>query len=315
MKHLLLLSGECCELAKAELELFAGAKAIEQDGNVLIADAEKFDYSRPAFTKISAVFLFSCKKNELEKKIKEFEWQKYYKGSFFVRLVHIEQSMAGRIADIIWKKLKNPKVDFKNPKSVFVFIQQKDNVYCGLLLNENTEKFHARKAHKRPAFSPVSLHPKLARAVVNLTGIKKGIILDPFCGTGGILIEAGLMKLKPIGSDIDADMLKKAKTNLEALKIKSYKLLKKDATTIKIKADAVATDPPYGKASSLHKQNMKKLYSEFLANAYNILKKKSRLVIIFPNGISVKSKFKIIKRINIPIHKSLTRTINVLEKR
>lgn len=314
MKHLFLLSGENKELARAELGLFAGVKAIRQDKNVLVAGAGKFDYTRPAFTKIAASSLFSCKKNKLEKKIDSFEWQKHYKGSFYVKTMHMEQGMARFIADIIWNKLKNPKVSFKNPKSVFVFIQQNNNVYCGLLLHENLEKFDARKAHIRPGFSPVSLHPKLARALVNLTGIKKGILLDPFCGTGGILIEAGLMGIKCIGSDIDDEMLEKAGKNLSAYKIKNCKLIKADARKIRTKCDAIATDPPYGKASSLRKENMKKLYAGFLVNAYRILKKKSRVAVISPNRLFVKSKFKTIKKIDIPIHKSLTRTINVLEK-
>ena len=59
---------------------------------------------------------------------------------------------------------------------------------------------------------------------------------------------------------------------------------------------------------------MSKLYTDFLSNAYNILKKKSRVAIIFPNRLSIKSKFKILRKIDVPIHKSLTRTINILEK-
>lgn len=314
MKHLFLLSGECSELGKAELELFAGVRSIKQDGNLLVGESGRFDYSRPAFTKVSCAFLFSCRQKELERKIGLFEWQKHYKGSFFIKTIHMEKEKAAAIADIIWNRLKNPKVDFKKPKSVFVFIAEKGNVYCGLLLHENLEKFDERKAHKRPGFSPVSLHPKLARAAVNLTGITKGVLLDAFCGTGGIMLEAGLMGVKCIGSDIDDEMLGKAKLNLDSFKVKAYKLIKADARKIKLKCDAIATDPPYGKASSLRKENILKLYSAFLANAYKLLKKKSRVVVIFPNKVSVKSRFKTLKKISIPIHKSLTRTINVLEK-
>jgi len=54
--------------------------------------------------------------------------------------------------------------------------------------------FGKRKPHMRPGFHPSSLNPKLARAFVNLTGIRKGTIVDMFCGTGGILIEAGLIR-------------------------------------------------------------------------------------------------------------------------
>ena len=57
----------------------------------------------------------------------------------------------------------------------------------------------------------------------------------------------------------------------------------------------------------------KNLYTDFLNNAYKILKPKQYLVIITPN-IKVKSKFKIIKTIDYYVHKSLTRKIIILQK-
>ncbi|HII15261.1 MAG TPA: methyltransferase domain-containing protein [Nanoarchaeota archaeon] len=332
MKYLFLVSGENLGLAKAEIELFADAEVKETGGNVLVADAEKFDCSRLAFTKISGRFLFSCKKEELENNLRSFEWNRIYKKSFYIHTSHMRPEDAGKIADIVWNQIKNPKVE-RNAGTVLEFMEMGSRIFCGLRIHENTEAFDARKAHKRPGFSPISLHPKLARAAVNMTGIKKGKkLLDPFCGTGGILIEAGLMGIKCTGSDIDEKMLEMARTNLNFFKIKGCSLKKADATRIKIKADAIATDPPYGKASSLrlapfpaslrtawkasslHKTGIKKLYSGFLANAYRILKKGSRVVIIFPNHLSVRSKFSTIKKIDVYIHKGLTRTVNVLEK-
>ncbi|MBW2993758.1 hypothetical protein KY317_04250, partial [Candidatus Woesearchaeota archaeon] len=80
---------------------------------------------------------------------------------------------------------------------------------------ELEQKFGLRKPHLKPGFHPVSLNPKLARAMVNLTGIRKGIILDCFCGVGGILVEAGLIGLKPVGYDIDQRMTDASRINLE----------------------------------------------------------------------------------------------------
>ncbi|MDI6737479.1 MAG: hypothetical protein QME12_03090 [Nanoarchaeota archaeon] len=315
MYYLFLISGESPELAKAEIELFAGAKIKEHSGSSVVAEGEEFERQRLACTKCLCKFLFSCKTEELEDKVKAFEWQKHYRESFYVHAHHTAQPREKQLAEIIWSRLKNPKVAFKNPKTEIDFVFEKEKVFCGMRLDKNNEMFEARKAHRRPGFSPISLHPKLARALVNMTGIKKGeMLLDPFCGTAGILIEAGLMGIKCAGSDIDEGMLEKAKINLDSFRIKSYKLLKADARKIRIKCNAIAADPPYGKASSLRKQNIRKLYSDFLSNAYKILNKKSRLAIIFPNGLSIKSKFKTLRSIDIPIHKSLTRTITILEK-
>ena len=334
MHYLFLISGENAELAKAEMELFADAKIKEHAGSSVIAEASHFETNRLAYTKVLCKYLFSCKRDELTEQVKKYAWNKVYRQSFYVHVHHEEQDNARKLADIIWNTLKNPKVSFDNPKTEIDFIFEKEKVFCGQRIYENNEKFDARKAHKRPGFSPISLHPKLARALVNMTGIKKGeTLLDPFCGTGGILLEAGLMKIKCIGSDIAEDMLEKAEINFKSLenashfrgaenpagfsstfKIKNYKLMKADARKIKLKCNAIATDPPYGKASSLRKQGMSKLYTDFLSNAHKILKKKSRIAIIFPNRLSIKSKFKVLRKIDVPIHKSLTRTVNILEK-
>jgi tRNA G10 N-methylase Trm11 len=48
-----------------------------------------------------------------------------------------------------------------------------------------------------------TLPPKLARMLVNLTGRKDGIIWDPFCGSGTILLEAAVLGFDILGSDID----------------------------------------------------------------------------------------------------------------
>ena len=71
---------------------------------------------------------------------------------------------------------------------------------------KSDKRFVARVPKNKPKRHPAMLKPKLARLLVNLTGAKKQL-LDPFCGTGSILIEAGVLGLKPLGSDIDPKMI------------------------------------------------------------------------------------------------------------
>ena len=70
------------------------------------------------------------------------------------------------------------------------------------------------------------LPPKIARSMINLApsdswGNGK-VLVDPFCGSGGLLIEAGLIGLKSIGYDISEPILTKAKINLNYFKIKKF---------------------------------------------------------------------------------------------
>jgi tRNA (guanine10-N2)-dimethyltransferase len=44
-----------------------------------------------------------------------------------------------------------------------------------------------------------------------------GVVLDPFCGTGVVLQEAGLMGYQPYGSDIEAELVEMSRINMEWL--------------------------------------------------------------------------------------------------
>ncbi len=128
-----------------------------------------------------------------------------------------------------------------------------------IILGEITEDinrglFENRKNQKRPFSSPVSLDPVLARVLTNLSGIKPGdFLLDPFCGTGGILIEAGLCGVGACGVDVKEEMVKGCKENLEEYGIISHDIRQGEASeSIKMfekNFSAILTDLPYGQAS------------------------------------------------------------------
>ena len=176
----------------------------------------------------------------------------------------------------------------------------------------NEKDFLKRKAHKRPVLFPASLNPKIARAMVNLTGIEKGLVVDPFCGTGGLLIEAGLMGLKIKGYDINKWMINACEKNFKHYKIKDYNLIVKDACKVKGKFDAIVADLPYSK--NTRDVEIEKLYKEFFKNSYGLTK---TMVIGLPHYVNYKkliSKWKVKNRFKQYLHKSLSKVILVLEK-
>lgn len=61
------------------------------------------------------------------------------------------------------------------------------------------------------------LPPKLARMMVNYTGLKNGRILDPFCGTGVLLQEAALLGFDVYGTDLSEKMVRYSTENLDWL--------------------------------------------------------------------------------------------------
>ncbi len=59
------------------------------------------------------------------------------------------------------------------------------------------------------------LPTKLARIMINLTGVKKGVIWDPFCGSGTILLESLISGYDVLGSDIDPEAVEGTIRNIE----------------------------------------------------------------------------------------------------
>jgi tRNA (guanine10-N2)-dimethyltransferase len=303
---LLELSKEDLDLSREEALALAEQTNQLYDNYLLVN--KSFDYERLAYTKRVFEVLFSCKENELKEKIKKYEF--CFTGSFAVNKTGKSKLKIEELADLVWKQVKHPKVDLKNSKNRIFFVFT-TKVFCCRLLWENQENFEERKAHKRPEPHPTSLHPRLARALVNLVNSRE--ILDPFCGSGGILIEAGLLGLKIKGYDLDRIMLNRAKINLEYYKINNYILKIGDATKIKEKAEAIVTDLPYGRNSKI--KDVEKTYLYFLKNSEKITKK---MVVVFPSFVDYKklvekTKWKIKKEFDHYLHKSLSKKILVLK--
>ena len=314
MKLIFALSKHNLPLSKAEvLSIFPGKHSITD--NLLFIDSRKTYFDRLAYTKAVYQHLFTCTRKAFDKTIRDFDWNKYYKHSFAIRSFGKDHIKDRQISDIVWDYLKKPVVNLTKPKTEFHFFFIKDKVYCGLLIDKMLEPFEKRKAHLRPMLHPTSLHPRLARCIVNLTGAvsEQSTIVDHFCGTGGILIEAGLMDFKTIGYDIDELMLKRADKNLKHFKVE-YKLRRQDATKIKIKYKYIVTDLPY--ARSTKKVDLEKLYTAFLKNLKKILK--TQAVVCFPSLINHKkyiksAKLKLKAEYSYYLHKSLSKTVCVIQ--
>jgi len=222
------------------------------------------------------------------------------------------------------------EVDLKKPKKTFVLLFTRHKCFLALLLHSIEKKrYEQRKPHLRPFFSPGVIMPKLARVLVNLSAVKaEDILLDPFCGTGGILIEAGMVGATPIGMDIQAKMVRGASQNLLFYHLKGH-LITADATDIPLRVnsvDAVVTDLPYGRVSLIsgginaksRASFIERLYEEAMGEIYRVLKRGRKAVIVF-NSPTLYSLFpvfgfNIAERHEYRVHRSLIRYIAVLEK-
>lgn len=321
MRCIFLLGGENKDLAREEVLALADTRTFDLTDSVLVCDAD-FRWKRLGLTKKVYQYLFASTLSGLESAVKDFDWKTVYQKSFSVRITNLTKQNVpyeeSGVASHIWKKVDAPKVDLAFSQTPIEFIVTSKNVLCGVVLHESDDEFQKRRGHLRPENHPTTLNPRIARACVNLTGIKTGSVLtDPFCGSGGILIEAGLMRFKTVGYDIDSYMLKKCQRNLEFFKVKRFSLEESDTTRIDKPFEYVVTDLPYG----LHSKttgSVAKMYSDFL----NVLSKnlERKAVVLFPHFVDRKALIRdaglvVVHEFKIPVHSSLTRYIVLLKKK
>ena len=213
------------------------------------------------------------------------------------------------------------RVNLDNPTHHFRGLLAGPYFHLGLIAQQRPADFVAsRRPRKRPAFHPSTMTPKLARSMVNLSGAVPGTtFLDPFCGVGGILLEASLLGCDVIGIDAVKRMVRGARRNLKHFQMKPLAFLRGDARNIPIRdVGAIATDPPYGTGASTLKSTTRNILKEFLPEAHSALARHGRVVVASPTGtgtpgIAESAGFKIVDRHEVYVHRRLTREILVLE--
>jgi tRNA (guanine10-N2)-dimethyltransferase len=137
---------------------------------------------------------------------------------------------------------------------------------------------------KKPFFLPGVLMPRVCRAAVNMTRIRDGWMLDPFSGTGGILVEAELIsdEIHVVGCDVQCKMVLGTRTNLRFYG-HNFDVVREDSLRMGIKdnsADAMITDFPYGQSTPIVGAPVGEFYIGALREMRRVLKKEKYAVII-----------------------------------
>jgi len=217
-------------------------------------------------------------------------------GSFAIRAKRFE----GMMRDVDSQKLirnagtllsKHNDVNLKDP-DVVVRMQMCDKVHLYIedKVTEN-DLLEQRKVAERPFFSPISLHPKYARALINMARVKRGeTVLDPFCGTGGIVIEAAHMGMKAVASDFDEEMVIGCQENLDfyGLKMADFDVIDIGEIAERFpEMDSICTDPPYGRSTKTGGERIDALYRRAGDVIPKCLKEGHRAGIILPHPISI----------------------------
>jgi len=252
MKSYLFILGRNFELSKAELLNFCDEVFADKEKSLFIGENLKFKNPRNLPKTPEQIFLdrlggtirfgeiigeyFS--KNDLLHKIKEIILTSENPNSTKVG-ISVFGGGKNLLSEIIYhlkddKALKEKKIRLENFQGKnmtsgqiferkvllkgFEFIVWKHGnsfLLAKTVANQNLRNYVLRDRKK--AFRDAKmgmLPPKLAQILMNLANPKQGdIILDPFCGSGTINIEAGISGFKNYGSDLNGNFVKSAHEN------------------------------------------------------------------------------------------------------
>ncbi len=319
---LILLSGESTTIPEAEAEtlvkdLDPGARFETPEPGVLLASTNADPRS------IEGRIAFSRRVGPLIEDWGEETLPELRRGTYRVRVfgVKVKEAEERAIISEVASKIGG-RVSLENPdREVTVFVGAK--TYLALTNPVSMRQGWARRRPRsRAFFHPSAIFPKLSRALVNLSGVQEGeTLLDPFCGTGSLLIEGCIVGATPIGIDLARKMVRGARRNSLKYEQDWLGVVRADARSLPIRAvSAIATDVPYGRASSAAGVETAEIVRFLLEGAPRVLPAGRKLVVMHPKDLEVSSRtyemdnMRVEQEHDIYMHRKLTRTITVLRR-
>jgi putative methyltransferase (TIGR01177 family) len=209
--------------------------------------------------------------------------------------------------------LDNPDLEV----SAFIGPRDRRRYYAITAPLSMEQEWASRRPRSRAFFHPSAIFPKLSRALVNLSGVQPGeTFLDPFCGTGSLMIEASIVGADPVGIDLARKMVRGARRNSLKYGQPWVGLIRGDSRSLPItKVAGMATDIPYGRASSAGGLESSELLSATVAGASEVLAERGKLVVMHPKRLEAPQGAMWTEReLDIYVHRTLTRTVTVMRK-
>jgi tRNA (guanine10-N2)-dimethyltransferase len=209
------------------------------------------------------------------------------------------------------------EVSIDNPDVTLLVLLTTERIFlCKSLKSKLRELLRNRKPGKKIFFHPSMMNAQLARVMCNLAKVMPGdIVLDPFCGGGGILCEIASLGAIPVGMDLNWRLLTGANRNISCMNVSEYGLIQGDAQFCPLsKCDFIVTDPPYGRVSSTRGSNPRQLVETLFRQCQSLLKGAKRICICantemripeILNNLGLKMEIDI----HVRVHRSLTREI------
>ncbi|RLG78059.1 MAG: hypothetical protein DRO10_03490 [Thermoprotei archaeon] len=197
-------------------------------------------------------------------------------------------------------------------------------VIAGLRMFErDLSRLRERDPQRRPVYRPGTMIPEWCRLFVNLSRaspIRNPVFIDPFAGVGGLLIEACDMGMKAAGSDLNPEFVSGASKNLRHYGCVDMVSVADACRMPFVRADAVATDMPYGRLTRSEGRGIKDLVECFLKEVASVIKPGGYVVFAQKADVEVEdlvrgAGLEVVERYINWVHGALTRDIFVVRKK
>ncbi len=324
----LVLSGDSISIGKEEFARLCKPVRMSAHGRIILGEVKSPELCpRIAYALLAAELGWAGKREQLLSGIKEAVFPLPDGKDAYVRFLksglgkeekkRAAETLIERIEELAGREIRADAG--AEGRDVFVVAGSGALLVAGRSIPLD-KSYNQRKPHMKPEMLPISMSPKLARGMINITGLEKGAIVDPFCGVGGILVEAGMLGFRVVGAEIRDDVAEKCRKNLQHYSIPSEIRCGDGVSLIESigrgpdaeKRVAVVTEVPFGRNTS--PKNLMGLYERFIEAV-----RKAGVVCAasFPNDESVERIMKrtgiLFKRIaTIRIHRSLSKRIYIL---
>lgn len=210
-------------------------------------------------------------------------------------------------------------VDLRDPEYELTLVRADRDYLAVTVPGGMVQGWSGRRPRRRPFFHPSAIFPKLSRALVNLSRCRRGdVFLDPFSGTGSLSLEAHLVGARAVAIDVAERMVRGAVNNMRHFGQEWMGVLRADSASLPLHhVDAVATDVPYGRASSTAGRGPGEMIGLVLGPLAEAMVQGSFLALMHPQDVPVPEtrEFSLVEEHHLHVHKLLTRTISVLERR
>jgi len=315
-RSLVLLSGEPTSVPRAEARALFFAydptsRFESPEGRVLLVDSEADPFviaSRVAFSRRVGLLVPEAK--GLADALRG--------RTVRVRTFSLEAGKTPAVPDDLLQGL-DISVNLVNPEFELTVVEGKNRYVALTAPTAMRQGWSLRRPRRRAFFHPAAIFPKLSRALVNLSRCKEGeVFLDPFAGTGSLAIEASEIGARVVALDLSRKMTSGCLANMRKFGQEWLGVVACDSFSPPItRVDAIATDVPYGRASSTEGKGARYVVSDALSTARELLKSGSTFVIMHPKSVPAEpgSDWSFEEEHDLYVHKRLTRSITVLRRR